>query len=38
MLATWLSYDDLLRAIEAMVRVPKLGCPVVYGASANQEM
>lgn len=37
MLATWLSYDDLLRAIEAMIRVPKLGCPVVYGASANHE-
>jgi uronate dehydrogenase len=37
MLATWLSYDDLLRAIEAMIRVPKLGCPIVYGASDNAE-
>lgn len=37
MLATWLSYDDLLRAIEAMIRVPRLGCPIVYGASANAE-
>jgi len=35
MLATWLSYDDLVRLIERIFTVPKLGCPIIYGASAN---
>lgn len=35
MLATWLSYDDLVRLIERVFAVPRLGCPVVFGASAN---
>lgn len=35
MLATWLSQDDLVRFIQAVMRAPRLGCPVVYGASAN---
>ena len=37
MLATWLSLDDLVRLIERMIRVSRLGCPIVYGASANAE-
>lgn len=36
-LATWMSYDDLIRLIERMVGAPHLGCTVVYGASANAE-
>lgn len=37
MLATWLSFDDLVSLIECIFRVPVLGCPIVYGASANDE-
>jgi uronate dehydrogenase len=36
-LATWLSAEDLIRLIERMVATPRLGCPVVYGVSANAE-
>lgn len=35
MLATWLSRDDLVSLIECVFRVPRLGCPVIYGVSAN---
>ena len=35
MLSTWMSYADFVRLIEAVFRVPRLGCPVIYGASAN---
>ena len=35
MLSTWLSYDDLISLIERVFAVPKLGCPIIYGASAN---
>ena len=35
MLATWLSYGDLVRLVERVFMVPRLGCPVIYGASAN---
>ena len=35
MLATWMSYDDFIRLIERIFLVPRLGCPVIYGASAN---
>ncbi|MBY6113225.1 NAD(P)-dependent oxidoreductase [Mameliella alba] len=35
MLSTWLSPDDFIRLIERIFAVPRLGCPVVYGASAN---
>lgn len=35
MLATWLSYDDLVRLIEKVFAVPRLGCPIIFGASAN---
>ena len=34
-LATWLSYDDLIRLIECVFSVSVLGCPVIYGASNN---
>lgn len=36
-LATWMSVDDMTRLIERMVTAPRLGCPVVYGASDNRE-
>ena len=36
-LAIWLSVDDMVRLIERMVRAPRLGCPIVYGTSANSE-
>ena len=35
MLATWLSYGDFTRLIERVFAVKVLGCPVIYGASAN---
>jgi uronate dehydrogenase len=35
MLSTWLSYDDFVRLIERVFAVPNLGCPIIYGASAN---
>ncbi len=35
MLSTWLSYDDLISLTERIFAVPKLGCPIIYGASAN---
>ncbi len=37
MMATWMSADDMLRLIGCMIDVPRLGCPVVYGVSANRE-
>ena len=38
MLATWMSADDMVRLIERMVRAPRLGCPIVYGVSDNEEV
>ncbi|TMV66668.1 NAD(P)-dependent oxidoreductase [Thioclava sp. BHET1] len=35
MLSTWLSAEDLARLIRRMVEVPRLGCPIVWGASDN---
>ena len=35
MLSTWMSYDDFVRLIECIFTVPRLGCPIIYGASAN---
>lgn len=35
MLSTWLSGEDFALLIERCFKVPTLGCPVVYGASAN---
>jgi uronate dehydrogenase len=35
MLSTWMSYDDFILLIERIITVPRLGCPIIYGASAN---
>ena len=35
MLARWLSYDDLVRLVERVFAVPVLGCPILFGVSAN---
>jgi len=35
MLSLWLSYEDFTRMIERIFAVPRLGCPVIYGVSAN---
>lgn len=35
MLSTWLSYGDFVRLIERVFDVPRLGCPIIYGASDN---
>ncbi|MFC6689256.1 NAD-dependent epimerase/dehydratase family protein [Jhaorihella thermophila] len=37
MLATWLSHDDFAALAERVFAVPRLGCPIIYGASANDE-
>ena len=37
MLSTWLSHGDFVSLIEATFRVPKLGCPVIWGVSANDD-
>ena len=37
MLATWLSPEDLVRLVERVFLAPRLGCPVIYGVSANEE-
>jgi uronate dehydrogenase len=35
MLSTWLSHRDFASLVEAVFHVPVLGCPVIWGASAN---
>lgn len=35
MLSTFLSHDDFASMIEAIFRVSTLGCPVIWGSSAN---
>lgn len=35
MLSTWMSHEDFVRLIERVFTVPRLGCPILYGASAN---
>ncbi len=35
MLATWMSEADFVALIERVFSVPRLGCPIIYGASAN---
>ncbi|MEO3413076.1 NAD(P)-dependent oxidoreductase [Roseovarius sp. CAU 1744] len=37
MMATWMSAADLLRLIGVMLECPRLGCPIVYGVSDNEE-
>ena len=38
MLATWLSYGDLARLVMRCVLAERVGCAVIWGASANQRM
>lgn len=38
MLATWLSFDDLAELIKRVFATDRLGCPVIYGVSANKEV
>lgn len=35
MLSTWMSHDDFILLIERIFMVSRLGCPIIYGASAN---
>lgn len=35
MLATWFSHDDFVSLIDAVFTAPRLGCTMVWGASAN---
>lgn len=35
MLGSWFSHDDFVSLIAAVFRAPRLGCPVIWGASAN---
>lgn len=37
MLATWLSPDDFVSLVERVFAVPRLGCPILYGISDNDE-
>jgi uronate dehydrogenase len=37
MLATWLSFDDLVRLVQAVFEAPRVGATIMYGASANKE-
>jgi uronate dehydrogenase len=37
MLATWLGYDDLEQLVKRAMFVPKVGCTIVYGVSANRD-
>jgi uronate dehydrogenase len=37
MLATWLSLQDLARLVRTVFAAPRVGCTVLYGASANAE-
>jgi uronate dehydrogenase len=38
MLATWLSYPDFSRLVVRCVMTDKVGCSVIWGASANERM
>jgi uronate dehydrogenase len=38
MLASWLSLPDIARMMERAVLTPKVGCVVIWGASANSRM
>lgn len=37
MLSTWFSPDDFISLIEMVFKVETLGCPIIYGASNNDE-
>lgn len=34
-LSTWMSHDDFVLLIERVFMIPRLGCPIIYGASDN---
>ena len=38
MLSTWLSPGDFVRLIERVFTVDTLGCPIIYGVSANKDV
>lgn len=38
MLSSWMSFADFARLIERVYDVPKLGCPIIYGSSANASL
>lgn len=35
MLSTWMSFADFTSLVERVLTVPRLGCPIIYGASDN---
>ncbi len=37
MMATWFSRDDFVRLAETVFRVRRLGCPIIWGVSDNDE-
>ncbi len=37
MLSTWLGYDDLEQLVRRAMFVPKVGCTIVFGVSANRD-
>lgn len=37
MMATWMSAADMLRLIDRMLDTQRLGCPIVYGVSGNEQ-
>jgi len=37
MLSTWLSYRDFSSLVECVFRAPRLGCPIIYGVSNNDQ-
>ncbi len=34
-LSTWLSHEDFFQLVKQVFTVPRLGCPIIYGASNN---
>jgi uronate dehydrogenase len=38
MLATWLSYDDLVSLCECAMKADQVGCIVIWGTSKNKQM
>lgn len=38
MLSTWLSANDFVSLCERVFSVAKLGCPIIYGVSANKQV
>lgn len=38
MLATWMSHSDFTAMVKRVFEVDRLGCPIIYGVSANKEL